>query len=252
MRVSLDEGAILIEETSNATVSDLASLLNHKYAIAFRDELVCLHLSALGCKKLVDFGSDFGSLLFHAERRKIEALGVEPDPIGRVKSMDAKLQAMPGDIQGFLDRGSETQAAVIDFLGASEGKTAVSFLNIFHKEDTEEPILRKTLWEFVDASLSAADFVVLTATKRQVRRLRAMGAEVTSLDLLRGKIPTRNALNLMIYGRTFFSGGLTGFANSVEEYLWRLILGRRAFPDSLRAYPSMVILASRQRATSGH
>jgi hypothetical protein len=57
------------------------SNVNQKYAIAYRDELISVRLAELGCEKLVDFGCDFGSLLFHAELKDICAVGVEPDPV---------------------------------------------------------------------------------------------------------------------------------------------------------------------------
>jgi len=187
----------------------------------------------------VDFGSDFGSLLLHAKARNLAAIGIEPNSQARALAGRASLLSFNGTIQEYLVDGSSTDTVVAAFLLVATGKTAISFLNVCHQAG-----INPQMWSFLMRCLENADYLVLTATRNQVRKLRRDG--VCVVPLLGGKFYTLNQLHLAMYSRTFMLTRLTGWLNILEETLWRIVKGRHHFPDRIATYPKMVVLASRR------
>jgi hypothetical protein len=238
LSVILNTSGISVEESGSPDIWQIVSDINQKHAIGYRDELISLMLSRLGCTTLVDFGSDFGSLLHHAKLRNIEAIGVEPNADARALSSSVNLSSLEGRVQDFLDVGSPTETFVSAILKSATGKSAISFLNVAHRSrnDTEA-------WSLTLRCLEAADYFFFTATRSQVKKLRSHG--VCVVPLLQGeRFATLNQLHLAMYSRTFVLYGLPTWLRAIEVAFWRFIKGKRRVPDKIATYPRMVVLAS--------
>ena len=226
--------------------NERASLLNQKFAIQYRDELISNSLGMLGVTRIVDVGCDFGSLLLAAQKVGIEALGIDPSSEAVSLCHNAGLAAIEGRYQDF-SHDAIVRKRVEKFLWPAyppppkkgRGKRAIALLNILHTAPTNSP-----LWEWISGDLMGVDFLIVTAQRRQIEKLRNAGWRVRTKIGPHRKVLRLHEAHVLQYGRTFFTDGRALFS-AVEEKLWRFFQGSFEFPDKIRVYTDLVVILER-------
>lgn len=117
MNENLTSRSIFLEK-SDSLVQNL-SLQNQATAIQHRDLLISLRLKSLKVSHVIDFGSDFGSLLNSLEENNIAGIGVEIAPEAVRLAREVGIQCLEGSIQDFLNKKPNILEPLKKFL--SEG-----------------------------------------------------------------------------------------------------------------------------------
>ena len=133
-------GGVSISNDSLEFSVSRASLINQKFAIQYRDELVANALGALSVTRIVDVGCDFGSLLFAGANAGIVGIGLDPSQEAITLCQGAGLAAVQGGYQALSDEKSPVRKEIENFLGGTTGKTAVTLLNILHMAKKRSPL----------------------------------------------------------------------------------------------------------------
>lgn len=220
--------------------NDKIGLIAHKYAISFRDELITLWLKKLNVNYLLDVGCDFGSLLSRAAESGIASIGVDVDEESLQLARKIGLNVRSYSIEQILSDGEIAHF----FPSRNRCLTAVSCLNIMHGnwEDTRE---REKL---LSIFLNDADFVIVTLTSCQLRRLqKRVRFQIVAFLGETNRPLSRWRSQIRQYGLTFF---FKGRFHLLEKAFWELILGQYRNPNPVNTYIGLVVVLSRNHSNN--
>lgn len=215
-------------------IDEYSFLIAHKYAIAFRDEMLVANLEKLGVATLLDIGCDFGSLIYTASNQGITARGVDVSDSALNLAKMAGLDVIKYSIdQIILDRSFQYVS-----LPDGKGFSAVSCLNILHGK-WENTSKRD---DFLDICLNNYDYVAITVTRELLQHFQKKFRLNYVQFIGPGNRPIRKVSSqLTHYGTTFF---FKGRLHIVECQFWRLLLGSRRYPNPVNNYLSLTAIVS--------
>lgn len=226
----IEKSSILYESLFQAL-----GVIDQKNAIQMSDEKIATWLQWWNVNFLLDVGCDFGSLLNECNKLGIETVGYDIDETSiRLLSL-AKLNYRRISIEDIVQSGNLLLPNRIQ----GKGLRAVSCLNILHSGNLDAT----TREEFIRICLSDADFVVVTLTKRMLRRLnRKLCFQVNGFIGASQKPITDYQSQLLQYGTTFRFKGRLG---SLERRLCRVLFGQYAYPQPHNSYDRLVVIISK-------
>jgi hypothetical protein len=233
IKVNPHLGCLTAELSHTDLKSDL-SLLNQMYAIQYRDETLVHEMKFLGVMYVVDVGCDFGSLIWYAGKAGMTSIGFDNSEHSLKLCSDANLHAENVSFQTIAKFGIPEKFLI----GFEQNTTAVSLLNVLHGNWLDEE-MRNAL---ITHCISISRFLVITATKHQLRLLKQThNLRVVTFIGNNTRPITKISSRLSQYGLPFM------FKNHILARL-ESVISRRVlkivfiFPQKILNYSSLCVI----------
>ena len=147
---------------------------------------------------------------------------------------NAELKVKRRSIQQIVEKGTFGTQETMRFSKNPSAKSAVTLLNMLHHGDSLLEYRQKLL----AIMLKEFDFVVITATRKQLKQIRKtyqIDIEFVS-NIVQPITKTRSVLEQ--YGTTFIFK--KGRIRHIETKFWEIFMGKYLFPNPIQAYTRLV------------
>jgi hypothetical protein len=204
------------------------------HAIQCRDETLVHQMKFLGVKYVVDVGCDFGSLIWYAGKAGMTSIGFDNSAHSLKLCKDADLNAENVSFQTIAKFGVP-EKFLTDF---EKNSTAVCVLNVLHGKWLDEE-MRNAL---IINCLSISRFLVITATKHQLRLLtQTHDLRVVTFVGNNTKPITKISSRLSQYGLPFMFKNqmLARLESVISRHVLKIDL---KFPQKILLYQSLCVI----------
>ena len=235
-----------IEKTE---IDEIYSLINQKYAIEYRDELIAYYLKKNNCNNLFDIGADNCSLLIKSKNLGINVSGIDVDDKAILFSDEYDLNVKKfsmtelikfSDIYHFFDK--------FEIKYNRNEKLVISCLNILHG-NWEDKNLKRNIVDFL---FKNADILIITCDDEELfSYIKKYKIEnFNRIHHHKNIVMKKNFLTLLQYGIDIFPlnkyvKGLLMKLNS--KFNISPTLTSYKFPDKINAYAALTVIMETSR-----
>ena len=231
-------------DTDKTEIDDIYSLINQKYAIEYRDELIAYYLKKNNLYNLFDIGADNCSLLIKSKNLGINVSGIDVDDksidISNKYGLNVKKFSMTelfkfSDIYHFFDK--------YEIKYNRNEKIVISCLNILHG-NWEDRNLKNNIVDFL---FENADILIITCDDVELSSYikKYKIEKYFRIHHHKNIVMNNNFLTLLQYGLDIFPlnkyiKGLLVKLNS--KFNISPTLSSYKFPDKINAYAALPVI----------